>query len=93
MIKLKADLKCYLCGRTAGQLEGMAGRATRFQRFHPAAGMEALLGVELRKARCPLCGGGLFVDEVERVYFMSERPLKPEKRGRKPKKRPAAIAS
>ena len=93
MIKLRAELKCYLCGRTAGELEGVAGRAPAFQGFRPAPGMESLLGLPLREARCPRCGGGLFVDEVERVYFLSERPLKPEKRGRKPRRRPAAIAS
>jgi hypothetical protein len=54
--------------------------------------MESLLGVSVRDARCPRCGGGLFMDEVERVYYLSERPLKPEKRGRKPR-RPAAVAS
>ena len=52
--------------------------------------MELLVGIELRKARCLGCGGGLYIEEVERVYFLSERPLKPEKRGRKPRRRPAA---
>ena len=91
MIKLRAELKCYLCGRMAGELEGVPGRERRFQSFRPAPGMDSLVGVQLSKARCPLCGGGLFVDEVERVYFVSDRPLKPEKRGRKPRRR-AAIA-
>lgn len=93
MIKLRADLKCYLCGRTAGQLEGVAGRETRYQGFRPAPGMESLLGLEFGKARCVGCGGGLFIDEVERVYTLSNRPLKPEKRGRKPRRRPQTIAS
>jgi len=93
MIKLRAELKCYLCGRTAGELEGVASRSPCFQEFRPAPGMESLVGLELRSARCPRCGGGLFVDEVERVYFLSERPLKPEKRGRKPRRRPVAVAS
>lgn len=93
MIKLRAELKCYLCGRTAGQLAGVEGRPPRFQEFQPAPGMEALLGTPLKDARCPLCGGGLFIDEVERVYFLSTRPLKPEKRGRKPRRRSAEVAS
>jgi hypothetical protein len=90
MIKLRADLKCYMCGRIVGELEARGGRQTRFMGFRPAPGMESLLGTQLSEARCPLCGGGLFIDEVERVYFLSERPLKPEKRGRKPKRRTAA---
>ena len=90
MIKLRADLKCYMCGRIVGELEGVGGRAPRFVTFRPAPGMESLLGMQFTEARCPPCGGGLFVDEVERVYFLSERPLKPEKRGRKPKRRSAA---
>lgn len=94
MIKLRADLKCYMCGRTAGVLEGVGdGREPRFTAFRPNLGMESLLGLQLKEARCPRCSGGLFIDEVERVYFLSERPLKPEKRGRKPRRRPAAVAS
>ena len=93
MIKLRAELKCYLCGRTAGELEGVAGREPRFRSFQPAPGMESLLGMRLSQARCPRCRGGLFIEEIERVYFMAERPLKPEKRGRKPRRRPAALAS
>jgi hypothetical protein len=55
--------------------------------------MESLLGQPMREARCPLCGGTLFIEDVERVYFLSDRPLKPEKRGRKPRPRPDAVAS
>lgn len=91
MIKLRAELRCYLCGRLAGELEGPAGSWPRIQNFRPAPGMESLLGVTHREARCPRCGGGLFMDEVERVYHLSDRPLKPEKRGRKPR-RPVAVA-
>ena len=90
MIKLRAELKCYLCGRTAGELETAAGQEGTRRTFRPAPGMELLVGIELRKARCLGCGGGLYIEEVERVYFLSERPLKPEKRGRKPRRRPAA---
>ncbi len=93
MIKLRAELKCYLCGRTAGELEGRAGSVPPFQRFRPAPGMESLLGQELRTARCPRCAGGLFIEEVERVYFLADRALKPEKRGRKPRRRPAVLVS
>ena len=93
MIKLRADLKCYLCGRYAGELEGTSGRWPSFQRFRPAPGMESLVGLAMKDARCPRCGGTLFVDEVERIYQISERPLKPEKRGRKPRRRPAAVAA
>jgi hypothetical protein len=93
MIKLRAELKCYLCGRTAGELESMPGHPrTAYQGFRPAPGMESLLGTRLRDARCRGCGGGLFIDEVERVYLISSRALKPEKRGRKPRRRPLAVA-
>jgi hypothetical protein len=55
--------------------------------------MESLVGLALKDARCPRCGGTLFVDEVERIYQISERPLKPEKRGRKPRRRPEVVAA
>jgi hypothetical protein len=93
MIKLRAELKCYLCGRVAGELESSSGRSARFERFNPAPDVESDPLAPSRPAQCPRCGGGLFIDEVERVYLISTRPLKPEKRGRKPKRRPAAVAS
>jgi hypothetical protein len=90
MIKVRADLKCYMCGRIVGELEGVASQPPRFVGFRPAPGMESLVGQQLSTARCPTCTGALFIEEIERVYFLSERPLKPEKRGRKPKRRTAA---
>jgi hypothetical protein len=93
MIKYRAELKCYLCGRTAGELETVSNDPPSPPRFRPAPGMESLVGQQMREARCPLCGGTLFIEDVERVYFLSDRPLKPEKRGRKPRPRPAAVAS
>lgn len=92
MIKLRAELKCYLCGRVAGELEGQAGQAPRFDRYTPAPDLPASAENRSRPSRCPRCSGGLFVDEVEQVYLISNRPLKPEKRGRKPRKRPAGVA-
>lgn len=93
MIKLRAELKCYLCGRVAGELESSGGRTERFERFNPAPDVNLGSPAPPRPAQCPRCGGGLFIDEVERVFLISTRPLKPEKRGRKPKRRPAAVAS
>ena len=93
MIKYRAELKCYLCGRTAGELETRADEVPSTPRFHPMPGMESLVGQSLREARCPLCGGTLFIEDVERVYFLSDRKFAPEKRGRKPRPRPDAVAS
>jgi hypothetical protein len=92
MIKLRAELKCYLCGRVAGELEGHAERTPCFSDYTPAPDLAACSDDRSRPSRCPRCGGGLFVDEVEQIYLISTRPLKPEKRGRKPRKRPVGVA-
>jgi hypothetical protein len=93
MIKYRAELKCYLCGRTAGELETMVGDGPSAPRFQPMPGMESLVGKSMREARCPLCGGTLFIEDVERVYFLTEQRFAPEKRGRKPRPRPETVAS
>lgn len=89
MIKLRADVKCYLCGRTAGELSTLVGPTTRRSEFRLASAATPLPASDWRTSRCEACGGGLFLEEVEKIYMISTRPLKPEKRGRKPKRRPA----
>jgi hypothetical protein len=93
MIKLRADVRCYMCGRIAGELSRLVGRVSQRAEFHHVGQSEPLPGSAWRGARCDSCGGGLFLDEVEKIYLISTRPLKPEKRGRKPKKRPALAVS
>ena len=93
MIKYRAELPGARGGRTAGELETIVGDGPSTPRFQPMPGMESLVGKSMREARCPLFGGTLFIEDVERVYFLSERRFAPEKRGRKPRPRPDAVAS
>jgi len=68
-----ADLKCYLCGATAGSLEHERGAKT---------------SVDMSRVRCPRCGGSVYLDQVEIVDRRIE-PLEWEddgpRRGRPPK--------
>jgi hypothetical protein len=96
-----ADLRCILCSRILGRLVGplpegradarpTAGRLHQFSAFRPAeptAPTVPLTGTEL--FRCPTCGGGGFIDEVETFSTYDdveeEDPPRPNRRGRPPK--------
>src|SRR5215208_7928464 len=69
-----ADLKCYMCGATAGSIERERGTSP------------SPIGVG--RQRCPRCGGSLYVDQVEIVDRRFE-PVEWEdegpRRGRPPK--------
>jgi hypothetical protein len=69
-----ADLKCYMCGATAGSIERERGSTV------PQLGIQRL--------RCPRCGGSVYVDQVEIVDRRIE-PVEWEdegpRRGRPPK--------
>lgn len=83
-----ADLKCYLCGTSAGRIERERGSATArvaIQRGNLVASIGAW---EASRVRCPRCGGGVYVDQIEIVDRRIE-PLEWEdegpRRGRPPK--------
>jgi len=83
-----ADLKCYMCGATAGSIEreqGSTGPTVAIER----AGHVGLIGSwETSRLRCPRCGGSVYVDQVEIVDRRTE-PIEWEdegpRRGRPPK--------
>jgi len=85
---LLAELKCYMCGASAGSLESERGRSTgrvAIQR----SGKVGTVGVwDTSRLRCPRCGGSVYVDQVEIVDRRFE-PLEWEdegpRRGRPPK--------
>jgi DNA-directed RNA polymerase subunit RPC12/RpoP len=83
-----ADLKCYMCGATAGSIE-------RERSSNPSmvslerSGHVGLIGPwETSRLRCPRCGGSVYVDQVEIVDRRIE-PIEWEddgpRRGRPPK--------
>ena len=85
---LLADLKCYLCGASAGCLEQERGSTAPLVAIE-RAGRAATIGVwDTSRLRCPRCGGSVYVDQVEIVDRRTE-PLEWEeegpRRGRPPK--------
>ncbi len=105
---VQADLACLMCGRVLGRLVGPlprtpGGRAAvpttnQFAAFQPAD--RALPAVRLvggERFRCPTCGGGAIMDEIETFSTyehledeVEERP----RRGRPPKPwRPVATSN
>jgi hypothetical protein len=83
-----ADLKCYLCGATAGSIERERGSSD----VTVALSRENHIGLigswETSRLRCPRCGGSVYVDQVEIVDRRTE-PIEWEdegpRRGRPPK--------
>jgi hypothetical protein len=83
-----ADLKCYLCGASAGCIEREQG-STSGRVAIQRAGTTSTIGIwNTSKLRCPRCGGSVYVDQVEFVDRRFE-PLEWEdegpRRGRPPK--------
>ena len=83
-----ADLKCYMCGATAGSIERERGSTASTVSLE-RAGQVGMIGTsETSRLRCPRCGGSVYVDQVEIVDRRVE-PVEWEdegpRRGRPPK--------
>lgn len=97
---VQADLRCLMCGRVVGRLVGplpageaerraLAGRPPQFAAFRPAdASLPAVRLVGREQFRCPSCGGGVLMDELETFSTYAdvddELEVRP-RRGRPPK--------
>jgi len=74
MVKyFEADVRCYLCGRSAGVLRRAVGSRRARQAFRRHADGAWLVIRTLTSLRCPHCAGPLFAEEVqERAYYRPE---------------------
>jgi hypothetical protein len=83
-----ADLKCYLCGASAGSIERERA-TTSTQVALERSGVVGLIGAwETSRLRCPRCGGSVYVDQVEivdRRYEPVDWEDEGPRRGRPPK--------
>jgi hypothetical protein len=83
-----ADLKCYMCGATAGSIEREQGsKAGRFA-FERGGAVGTIAAWETSRVRCPRCGGSVYIDQVEIVDRRIEPPDWEDegpRRGRPPK--------
>jgi hypothetical protein len=83
-----ADLKCYMCGATAGSLERERGNTAPRVAIERGGSVGSIVAWETSRLRCPRCGGSVYVDQVEIVDRRTE-PLEWEddgpRRGRPPK--------
>jgi len=83
-----ADLKCYMCGATAGSLERERGSTAPQVAIERAGRVGSIVAWEASRLRCPRCGGSVYVDQVEIVDRRTE-PVEWEddgpRRGRPPK--------
>ncbi len=89
---LRADVKCYLCGFVSGQIEGQIGDRMTLQNFRAAPNTDGPRLTAKGRICCTRCGGGVFLDEWERVRPLEVVTFGPAKRGR-PRKHPLQAAS
>lgn len=83
-----ADLKCYMCGATAGQIERERGSTVPTVALERGGNVGVIESWETSRLRCPRCGGSVYIDQVEIV----DRRIEPiewddegPRRGRPPK--------
>jgi hypothetical protein len=85
---LLADLKCYMCGATAGSIEVERGSALPTVALQRGGRVGTIGAWQTSRLRCSRCGGAVYVDQVEIVDRRIE-PLEWEdegpRRGRPPK--------
>src|SRR5437879_11855249 len=85
---LLAELKCYMCGATAGSSEVERGSAVPTVALERGGRVGMIGSWQTSRLRCPRCGGSVYVDQVEIVDRRTE-PLEWEdegpRRGRPPK--------
>jgi hypothetical protein len=67
-----ADLKCYMCGATAGSIERERGSSTPRVAIERAGKVRSIGSWETSRLRCPRCGGSVYVDQVEIVDRRTE---------------------
>src|ERR1051326_8761141 len=83
-----ADLKCYMCGATAGCIERERGSTASTVSLERGGQVGMIGASETSRLRCPRCGGSVYVDQVEIVDRRIE-PVEWEddgpRRGRPPK--------
>lgn len=82
------DLKCYMCGATAGSIERERGSTVPRVALERAGDVGLIDAAQTSRLRCPRCGGSVYVDQVqivdrriEPVEWEDEGP----RRGRPPK--------
>jgi len=83
-----ADLKCYMCGSSAGSIEIERGSALPTVALERGGRVGRIGAWQTSRLRCPRCGGSVYVDQVEIV----DRRFEPvdwddegPRRGRPPK--------
>jgi hypothetical protein len=80
VLRLKADLKCLVCGHVAAEVEGEYGRPIKLTRIDPI-GQPRLEVRQGEPLRCPRCEGRLHLDEIETLRNPALRISQAARRG------------
>lgn len=63
-VSLRADVKCYYCGHTSGQVFGRRDQPLRVANFVPRKGFTGTPPAPGQRIRCERCKGPVFLEEV-----------------------------
>src|ERR1700694_4549155 len=69
---VQADLKCYMCGATAGSIERERGSVAPQVAIERGGSVGLIRSWETSRLRCPRCGGSVYIDQVEIVDRRTE---------------------
>ncbi len=81
-----ANLKCHLCARVAGVLEGDRLVSPNRLLFRKQGTGESTRIANWRELRCEACGGTLYLDEIEEIRVRKDEPTAEQLFGPEPRR-------
>jgi hypothetical protein len=84
-IRVRANVACYHCGHTSGEVEAEADHPLATGVFVPAAQPTVRVELRGRLLRCARCGGPTYFEEIRPVRERQPRLVTWRGRGRPPK--------
>jgi hypothetical protein len=90
-MRLKAEIRCYLCGEVSGTWEWLAATGSQQGTIRALQDDHSQSGVSFTRVRCLRCGGSVYLDAVEPVrlnvpvpaYGLPSRPGRPRKQAQR----------
>ncbi len=73
-MRLKAEIRCYLCGEVSGTWEWLAATGPQQGTIRALRDDHSQPGVSLTRVRCLRCGGSVYLDAVEPVRVNAPIP-------------------
>jgi hypothetical protein len=66
-MRIKADVKCYMCGHVSGQIEGEKDAPLTVRSFRPRPGYRGPAPRPGDRLRCERCQGPVYLEDVRQA--------------------------